>query len=61
MNTIELAYQPFESVASAPRISNTWLWIALLAFGIIFILLEVNGVFNSDVQPHDSDYASRAN
>jgi|GEM_PF-3472300 len=54
MNTIEFAYQPFESVASAPRISNTWLWIALLAFGIIFILLEVNGAFNSDVQPHDS-------
>ncbi len=59
MNTIELAYQPFESVASAPRISNTWLWVALIAFGIIFILLEVNGVFDSGAKTHDSDSTSR--
>lgn len=55
MNTIEFAYQPFAAIASASRGSYSWLWIALIAFGLIFILIEANRANNTDVPSHDSD------
>ena len=55
MNTIEFAYQPFATAASASRVSYSWLWIALIAFGLIFILIAANRANNADAPSHDSD------